>query len=240
MIAFIIKLVLAHLIGDFLLQPANWVKDKQAKKHKSKYLYWHMGVHTLTLLTVLQFNFKYVGGIIILLFSHFMIDLIKIKLINRFNDRYLFFADQIAHILIIAGVVYIYYPYQINTDLLFSTATLGLMTFLLLATVVSSVIMKVLVSKWDVNTIKEKNSLDNAGAYIGMLERLFIFGFILINFWEGIGFLLAAKSVFRFGDLSKAGDRKLTEYILIGTLLSFGLAMVSGIGYQYFMSIITT
>ncbi|MDP2089532.1 MAG: DUF3307 domain-containing protein [Flavobacteriaceae bacterium] len=240
MIDFIIKLVLAHLIGDFLLQPANWVKDKEEKKYKSKYLYWHIGIHAITLLTVLQFNLKYVWGIILLLFSHFIIDLIKIKLRNRFNERYLFFADQSAHMLVIAGIVYIYVPYYINTELLFSTATLGLITFLLLVTVVSSVIMKVLVSKWDVNTIKENNSLVNAGAYIGMLERLFIFGFILLNFWEGIGFLLAAKSVFRFSDLSKAGDRKLTEYILIGTLLSFGLAMASGLGYQYFMSIANT
>jgi hypothetical protein len=40
---------------------------------------------------------------------------------------------------------------------------------------------------------------------------------------------LAAKSVFRFGDLKESKDRKLTEYILIGTLLSFGIAIASGI-----------
>ena len=59
-----------------------------------------------------------------------------------------------------------------------------------------------------------------------MLERLFIFGFIIINFWEGIGFRLAAKSIFRFGDLKESKDIKLTDYILIGTLLGFGLAIV--------------
>lgn len=40
---------------------------------------------------------------------------------------------------------------------------------------------------------------------------------------EAVGFLLAAKSVFRFGDLRDDQDRKRTEYVLIGTLLSFGL-----------------
>ncbi|MDK2969458.1 MAG: hypothetical protein PWQ65_561, partial [Bacteroidota bacterium] len=40
--------------------------------------------------------------------------------------------------------------------------------------------------------------------------------------------LVAAKSVFRFGDLKDSGNRKLTEYILIGTLLSFGIAIVTG------------
>lgn len=81
-------------------------------------------------------------------------------------------------------------------------------------------------------------SLDNAGRYIGMLERLFIFVFILSGELSAIGFLLAAKSVFRFGDLSKAKDRKLTEYILIGTFLSFGLAILIANGYLYVRSLI--
>lgn len=74
--------------------------------------------------------------------------------------------------------------------------------------------------------------MKDAGRYIGMLERLFVFTFVLLGQWEAIGFLLAAKSVFRFGDLTKASDRKLTEYILIGTLLSFGIAIMLGIVFS--------
>jgi len=51
---------------------------------------------------------------------------------------------------------------------------------------------------------------------------------VVSGHWEAIGFLVAAKSVFRFGDLKDSGNRKLTEYILIGTLLSFGIAIVTG------------
>ena len=40
--------------------------------------------------------------------------------------------------------------------------------------------------------------------------------------------LLAAKSVFRFGELSKAQDIKTTEYVLIGTLASFTVAILVG------------
>lgn len=68
-------------------------------------------------------------------------------------------------------------------------------------------------------------------------KRLFIFSFIILDYWEGIGFLLAAKSVFRFGDLSNAKDRNLTEYILIGTLLSFGIAIVTAVGYKYLIGL---
>ena len=73
-----------------------------------------------------------------------------------------------------------------------------------------------------------EKSLNQAGKYIGILERIFVFIFVITGKWEGIGFLLAAKSVFRFGDLKESKDRKLTEYILIGTLLSFGIAIATG------------
>lgn len=45
--------------------------------------------------------------------------------------------------------------------------------------------------------------------------------------------MLAAKSILRFDDLKESKDRKLTEYILIGTLLSFGSAVLIGIDYVF-------
>ena len=84
-------------------------------------------------------------------------------------------------------------------------------------------------SKWhkesDFNN-KRKTTLFNAGTIIGIMERLMILGFVLLDMNEGIGFLLAAKSIFRFGDLTNARDTKFTEYVMIGTLLSFGLGML--------------
>ena len=53
-----------------------------------------------------------------------------------------------------------------------------------------------------------------------------------MNHWEAVGFLITAKSVFRFGDLKESKHRKLTEYILIGTLISFGIAIITGITFQ--------
>jgi hypothetical protein len=76
-------------------------------------------------------------------------------------------------------------------------------------------------------------SLRKAGTYIGILERLFVFTFVVTGHWDAIGFLVAAKSVFRFGDLKESKDRKMTEYILIGTLLSFGIALATGMLVLY-------
>jgi hypothetical protein len=64
-----------------------------------------------------------------------------------------------------------------------------------------------------------------------MIERLFVLVFIVMGRWDAIGLLITAKSVFRFNDLKESNSRKLTEYILIGTLVSFGLAILAGLWY---------
>ena len=64
--------------------------------------------------------------------------------------------------------------------------------------------------------------------WIGYCERVLIVTFILTGNVEGIGFLLAAKSVFRFGELNKEKEVATTEYVLFGTLASFGLATIIG------------
>lgn len=233
MLTLAVKFILAHLIGDFLFQSNKWIEHKKERKHKSKYLYWHLLVHTISLLIVLQFDFFYWKGIAIIIISHYVIDLVKLNLYKKVSSSILFFADQILHFSFIALAVYSYYPYEINTAFFYSINSLLLITFLLLVTYVSSIVIKILISKWK---ISDENP-NQAGKYIGMLERLFIFFFILLNYWEGIGFLLAAKSIFRFGDLSKAKDRSLTEYILIGTLLSFAMAIGTTMSYKYLINV---
>jgi hypothetical protein len=56
-----------------------------------------------------------------------------------------------------------------------------------------------------------------AGRVIGVLERLFALTLILLDRWEALGFLLAAKSLARFKELDRQ-DR--AEYYLVGTLVS--------------------
>lgn len=67
--------------------------------------------------------------------------------------------------------------------------------------------------------------LENGGKHIGWLERFLTLLLILIGQPSGIGFLIAAKSVLRFGEIKEAKHRKLAEYIIIGTFLSFGWAL---------------
>ena len=95
MLTLTIKLILAHLIGDFLLQTQKWVNHKETHKHKSKFLYWHILIHLVTLLLVLQFNFEYWLGVLIIIISHYIIDVIKLYLKSKINTRLLFGLDQL-------------------------------------------------------------------------------------------------------------------------------------------------
>lgn len=226
-----IPLILAHLLGDFLLQPNSWVADKERKKAGSIYLYLHVLVHTvLSFVFLWDLNLWWIALIIGV--THFLIDWIKLTFQNHKTKRTWFFVDQLLHVAVISVLSVIYFPYFRWEDF-FNPENLKLLTTAVFLTVPSSILIRTLISIWTPVTVEhsklQTDSLVNAGKYIGILERLLVFVFILVNHWEGVGFMIAAKSVFRFSDLAEAKQRKLTEYVLIGTLLSFGIAVITGI-----------
>lgn len=51
--------------------------------------------------------------------------------------------------------------------------------------------------------------------------------------FSAIGFLIAAKSILRFNDKVKIGARKQTEYVLIGTSMSFAITIILGLLVDY-------
>lgn len=225
----IIKLIIAHLIGDFLLQPKDWVNEKEIKKISSLKLYFHLFIHGV-LISLLLWRIDCWLFIITLVLSHGIIDIIKLYFQQESKKTTWFLIDQGLHGLSIFVLWKIWF--QPNFDLsllpLYNSLWIYVMALIFL-TVVSGIVIRILMANWsDSLNDSEEESLNNAGKYIGMLERLFVFTFVITGNWEAIGFLLAAKSVFRFGDLKESKDRKLTEYILIGTLLSFGIAIATG------------
>lgn len=227
-----IKLVLAHLLGDFIWQPNSWVADKEAKKHKSIYLYLHILLHGV-LAAILVGEIQFIPYAALIAVTHGIIDLIKLSFQKENTKRTWFVVDQMMHVLVLIGVVFLYKGETINF-LWFNNQFWILLTGVLFITKPTSIIIKTIISIWNPETQNshDDNSLAKAGNYIGVLERLFVFCFILTGHFEAIGFLLAAKSIFRFGDLKEAKDRKLTEYVLIGTLISFGTAIATGLIVQ--------
>lgn len=229
----LLKLILAHLIGDFILQPDSWVKEKEEKKLRTPKLYIHALLHgALTLLIVWDLTFWLPAAIIAV--SHLIIDAAKLLLQKEENKRTWFLVDQLLHLAVIATVWYCWQIPSLTLGSLITDKSLIYLTAVIALTFPAPVIIKILISKWTPHTEDDQDeSLENAGKYIGILERLFVFAFVIVGQWQPVGFLLAAKSVFRFGDLTRAKDRKLTEYIMIGTLLSFGIAMLTAIAVRY-------
>ncbi len=235
-----LKFLLAHILGDFVFQSEKWVYEKEKKKIKSLHLYFHIGVHALSLLVILLFNLQqYWLGFLFIITTHYSIDLLKLYLQKKKTKRIWFFIDQILHLFMLMIAVSFYEDFNLSLESIITKKTLLLIIFILMVVFVSAIIIKIIITQWNPEKKKENDdSLAKAGRYIGILERLFIFTFVITNHWEGIGFLLAAKSVFRFGDLTSSNDRKLTEYILIGTLFSFGFAIFLGILYLYLLNFI--
>lgn len=213
-----LKLFLAHIIGDFFLQPQKWVLDKEQKKLKSPKLYLHIAIHTIILLLLL-WDLSLWRIVLIITVSHFIIDAIKLLIQKKKTKRLLFFIDQLLHIIVLVICYVILTETKINIEKIITQNNLLLLTCLLFLTIPSAIIMRTIFSKWNISELTENNeSLKDAGKYIGVLERILVFVFIIVGHWEAVGFLITAKSVFRFGNLKESKHRKLTEYILIAHL----------------------
>jgi len=222
----LIKLLLAHLVADFILQWRSLLQHKQVKKFASPYLYLHGLIHAALMMLVL-WDFSYLYGVLIIAASHTVIDGLKVTLQNDRNERTLFFIDQLLHLVILFAVANYYQPIPLlpvfQHDIFFAHVM-----FVTLLTFPVSIIIQKIFLKWELPEMIG-TSLRGAGVYIGIIERLMIYGAVITLNWNVIGFLVAAKSIFRYGDMRDVNDRKYTEYVFVGTLLSFAAAIVSGV-----------
>ena len=228
----LLKLLIAHLLADFIFQTDKIVKEKK-KGLSSRLFYLHIFiVGLLTYLLYAQWTNWWAPLLIMVM--HAAIDLLKIK-INLKNSCG-FITDQLLHII---SILILWILVTSNTVLgvwgsliiieLSNNALIIILAYLIVS-IPASVLIGQMTRKWQKEISKEDDeSLSNAGKWIGIIERLLILTFIIIGQWAPLGFLLAGKSIFRFGDLNKSGERKKTEYILIGTLLSFTFSIFIGL-----------
>jgi len=218
------------LVGDFILQPTRWVLHKQSNKITSKFLYLHVLLH-FVLYMLLLWNLSLWKIAVTVAVLHYVIDLLKLYTNDMFKNKSIpFFIDQALHILVIYCCAF-YTDLYSHTLALFENLDWYLITAIVFVTYPASIIMGKILERMSNQIETDHKSLPNAGKYIGIIERLFVLIFIVIGRWEVIGLLIAAKSVFRFNDLKERNNRKLTEYILIGTLVSFGMAILAGLLY---------
>jgi hypothetical protein len=222
---------IAHILTDYTFQPPLKALEKNEFGFRSKFLKWHILLAFL-LSWVLSFQWLFVLGALVIALSHWLIDGLKIHL-NRSKrfGKYAFFIDQATHLIILTAVVLLYQRWFYTEpvfDIPTYTSVPAIIAGFIFCSKPANILIKELLGVFDIRVRKtgtEETDLPNAGKLIGIVERWLIVVFILINQFEAIGFLLAAKSIMRF----KSDESLKTEYLLTGTLLSFAIAIGTGL-----------
>lgn len=236
----LLQWIFAHLLGDFVLQTRAMVRHKQRLKSRSWVLYLHCIIHgVLVYLFVPSWNLWIVPLLVML--THFIIDWWKL---NQSDKVVYFIIDQLLHILVlfILWCIFVAPKNWISGNwvtLLHSQAAWAIASGYLLVTFPLSLLLAGATQRWrreaEEGNVRTSVSLNEAGKWIGIFERILVFTFVITSHFEGIGFLIAAKSILRFNDIKGQEARKEAEYILIGTLMSFSLSILIGLVVRSFI-----
>ncbi|MBN1134899.1 MAG: DUF3307 domain-containing protein [Methanosarcinaceae archaeon] len=218
---------IAHLLSDFHFQPQRWCNTKDTNV-LTRYHFYHLIIVFITSY-VLSFDPSFWKAAVILTLIHFFIDILKSYILVNTRFKNLFFYDQVLHLVTIAGITWLYY-YHHGITFLFDLEirTLSIVAGFILCSKPANVTIKFILMAFSIETPADdkkngEKSLPNAGKLIGISERFFALALILLGQYEAVGLIIAAKSILRFNSTQKS------EYVLIGTLLSFGIASFSGI-----------
>lgn len=231
-ISLLIRLIIAHLLTDFVFQPDSWVDQRFKNGWHSKYLYLH-GIIAGVLAYFLSGLWNLIWIPAVVAATHILIDGLKAKYENNIQS---FLLDQLGHFMVILFVwVLIISPGPEDIALLEQIFLPGINVWVIVAAYLiiiwpSSVLISKITEKWRTDITDENKSLEKAGMWIGRLERFLILTLVLLKQYEAIGLLVAAKSIFRF-----SASRSVGEYVLIGTLLSFTIAITVGLVASLFL-----
>jgi hypothetical protein len=222
--------IMSHLLSDFTFQSEKWAKYKNEKGFKSEYLKWHVLI-VFVVSWVLSFQLKFIFVSAAIAVFHLVLDGLKAAIFNHSKiKKYAFFIDQTLHIIILVVFVLIFIHLSIicpYVHLPFNKHWLLIITGYLFITKPANIFIKEVFLSYEIN-IGNVEVIPNAGMLIGISERILVLTLILYGQFEAVGFIIAAKSILRFKDT----DTARTEYVLIGSLLSFGIAILTGIGIQ--------
>jgi hypothetical protein len=240
-------LLAGHIVGDFLLQTQTMATHKRRWAPLSRHAAIVAGLSYLLCGAWPHWEIP-----LAIFLTHALID--RIKVISGGKTTRAFVIDQLAHVAITlvtavlvvryAGALSFYWvellgPALVKMVVLFAGAVatvraggflIGLAVQPLLAQFADSQPSAETASPAD-PPAAPGGGLAGGGQLIGQLERALVFLFIMMDQPTAVGFLITAKSIFRFGDIREHRQMMLAEYIIIGTLMSFG--------YGIFLSYLT-
>jgi hypothetical protein len=224
-ITWLIKLILAHLLTDFVLQPTSWIESRNKKHFQSVHLYLHGLITALVALLFIGVHYWWVA--LIILVTHIAIDGWKSY---RPNKTKYFLIDQCLHFLVIAVCWYFIFLNVDDVisawDLINTKHILIFVTSYVFVSFPAGILIGQLTKKWR-DQIPDAPTLGNAGKWIGIIERVIILTLVFNHQYAAMGLLITAKSLLRFSEANRAEIK--TEYLLIGTLISITLAILVGL-----------
>jgi len=180
------------------------------------------------IVTIILISVMFDGGtffsyliIVVLLIAYRLVSYIK-KTINCYEDKLakeVFIVDNIIRLFILfLIVVFIENSFEPAFFIDYGYVFLNYLLAFLLISKPANVIFNIFFDKFKPNDKSDEDAgYDNAGAMIGIMERMLIIICILSGNFSTIGFVIGVKSIARFGKLSKT---KFGEYFLLGTLYS--------------------
>lgn len=209
-------LFFAHTLADFVFQ-TRWMVDH---KKSPLVLLLHSSVVWVTAIAAvgqpLAWELLVIGA------AHMAVDAVKTYL---FPDGIVpFIGDQVAHFTTLVVIV------LISPDLFARGPWAELDILPTAMALFAGLVMTVRGGRFAVAILliphcgpHLPDRMGENGALIGVLERVAIFGFILIGQPAGLLLPLLFKAALRYRPA--AGDRQLGQYIVIGTAASFGWAV---------------
>jgi hypothetical protein len=240
-----LAIYLAHLLTDFVFQTHRLVEQKRSGKLLAYFL--HGLTHYLTAIILVSFFVRGSGlwlrthlVILILALFHLLIDFAKIRFTRKalINDGAIaYVSDQFLHFLSVALAAWLLSPGVPFTELV---ALLGrgraISSNLLVVPVIYigvifgggyliRALTRPLAESVKLYPEKSGKPMENAGLYIGWLERFLLLTALLLQSPGTTGLILAAKAIARYPEFK---SEHFAEYFLIGTLLSFSVAVLGG------------
>ena len=234
---YLFVIMASHLIVDSIYKYLTWW-NKKVPRFGSKVL-WSFLTAVVSYIAVADWRLWILP--LCILVTHLVVYLFRDAL--KSCKGFSLFIEELLHLTITLLITWLFFgdhlANAVATDglsgslgrLVFVVA--GFCTAVLLGAVVIG--LRVVPFQKQLESARKKNDTDalfsgfeNGGKMIGVLERSLIYIFIMVGEPAAIGFLIAAKSILRFGEIKDSDNRMEAEYIIIGTLMSFLFAVLVG------------
>jgi hypothetical protein len=242
-----LAIYLAHLLTDFVFQTPRLVEQKRRGKPFAYFL------HGLThyLAAVILVGFFITGSglllrthlvLLALIFAHLLLDFAKIRLTRKAflgDGTIAYVSDQFLHFLSVALAAWLLSPGMLFADLAglldqgrkIPSRLLAVPAIYIGVIFGGGYLIRSLTRPLSENLKldqREKSGgpMQNAGLYIGWLERFLLLTALLMQSPGTAGLILAAKAIARYPEFK---SERFAEYFLIGTLLSFSIAVLGGV-----------